>query len=73
MASEGKANVEIGHLTGLSQPSVLNWRPRYVQHGIDGVRDAPRPGRVPVIDELKVVAETLADSGKPPADLGISH
>lgn len=73
LASEGTANVEIGRLTGLSQPSVLKWRTRYAQHGIDGLKDAPRPGRVPVIDELAVVAETLADSGKPPDDLGISH
>ena len=73
LASEGTTNVEIGRLTGLSQPSVLKWRARYAQRGIDGLRVAPRPGRVPAIDELAVVAETLADSGKPPVDLGISH
>ena len=32
LASEGTANVEIGRLTGLSQPSVLKWRTRYAQH-----------------------------------------
>ena len=73
LASDGVANNEIGRLTGLSQPSVLKWRTRYVQHGIDGLNDIARPGRAPIIDELAVIAETLADSGKPPPDLGISH
>ena len=72
-ASEGVPNVEISHRVNLSRPSVLKWRNRYGEAGLDGLSDAPRPGRVPVIDELAVVAETLADSGKPPADLGISH
>jgi len=67
------ANVEISHRVNLSRPSILKWRNRYGETGLDGLSDAPRPGRVPVIDELAVVAETLADSGKPPAELGISH
>lgn len=73
LAADGLPNSEIGRLTGLSQPSVLKWRNRYTATGIAGLKDAPRPGRVPVIDELAVVTETLADSGKPPAELGISH
>lgn len=73
LASEGLPNIEIGRLTGLSRPSILKWRSRYAEQGLDGLRDAPRPGRVPVIDELAVVTETLADRGKPPAELGISH
>ena len=67
------ANIEIGRITGLTRPSILKWRSRYTELGVGGLQDAPRPGRVPVIDELKVVAETLADSRKPRADLGISH
>ena len=73
LASEGVPNVEIAHRVNLSRPSVLKWRNRYGELGIDGLKDAPRPGRAPVIDELAVVTETLADSGKPPAELGISH
>ena len=30
-------------------------------------------GRAPVIDEVEVLAETLADKGKPPAHLGVTH
>src|SRR5680860_178259 len=73
LASEGLPNIEIGRLTGLSRPSILKWRSRYAELGVDGLKDAPRPGRVPVIDELNVITETLAGSGKPPAELGISH
>lgn len=74
-ASERMPNVEIARRTGLSGPSVLKWRSRYTEAGIgvEGLWDAPRPGRAPVIDELAVVAETVADSGKPPVELGISH
>lgn len=73
LAAEGLPNIRIEERTGLSRPSVLKWRARYAELGIEGLRDAPRPGRAPVIDELAVIAETLADSGKPPAELGISH
>jgi len=73
LASDGVPNVEIGRRTGLSGPTVLKWRSRYAEAGVEGLKDAPRPGRVPVIDELAVITETLADSGKPPAELGISH
>ena len=73
LASAGVPNVEIGRRTGLSGPTVLKWRSRYAEAGVEGLKDAPRPGRVPVIDELVVITETLADGGKPPADLGISH
>ena len=38
-----------------------------------GLDDDPRPGRAPVIDEIAVLAETLADRGRPPAHLGVTH
>jgi hypothetical protein len=40
---------------------------RYEQSGVDGLDDDPRPGRAAVIDEVAVLAETLADKGRPPA------
>ena len=73
LASAGVPNVKIAHRANLSRPSVLKWRNRYGEAGLDGLKDSPRPGRAPVIDELSVISETLADSGKPPAELGISH
>ena len=59
--------------TATSRPTVLKWRGRYEQSGVDGLDDDPRPGRAAVIDEIAVLAETLADKGKPPAHLGVTH
>lgn len=73
LAADGVPNTEIAARTGSSRPTVLKWRGRYVESGIDGLADEPRPGREPVIDEVSVLAETLADKGKPPQHLGASH
>lgn len=63
LAADGVANTEIAERTGLSRPTVLKWRDRYARAGVDALVDLPRPGRVPEIDEVAVLAETLADKG----------
>jgi transposase len=73
LAADGVPNTEIARLTSTSRPTVLKWRGRYGESGVDGLDDDPRPGRVAVIDEVAVLAETLADKGKPPRDLGVTH
>lgn len=73
LAADGLPNTEIAVRIGISRPTVLKWRGRYRDSGIDGLDDDPRPGRVPVIDEIAVLAETLADKGRPPAQLGVTH
>ena len=73
LAAEGVANTDIAERTDTSRPTVLKWRGRYAQAGVEGLDDDPRPGRAPVIDEVAVLAETLADKGKPPAHLGVTH
>ena len=73
LAADGVANTDIADRTGTSRPTVLKWRGRYEQSGVDGLDDDPRPGRAAVIDEIAVLAETLADKGKPPAHLGVTH
>ena len=73
LAADGVANTDIADRTGASRPTVLKWRDRYEQSGVDGLDDDPRPGRAAVIDEIAVLAETLADKGKPPAHLGVTH
>ena len=60
------ANTDIADLTGPSRPTVLSWRGRYEQSGVDGLDHDPRPGRATVIDEVAVLAETLADNGNRP-------
>ena len=70
LAADGVPNTEIAERTSSSRPTVVKWRTRYVEAGIDGLGDLPRPGRAREIDEIEVLAETLADKGKPPAELG---
>src|SRR5437870_5249054 len=65
LAADGVPNTEIALRTGTSRPTVLKWRGRYGESGIDGLDDELRPGRAPVIDEVSVLAETLADKGRP--------
>jgi transposase len=73
LAADGVANTEIAARTGTSRPTVCKWRERYAASGMAGLGDLPRPGRAPVIDEVAVLAETLADKGKPPPELGVTH
>jgi transposase len=73
LAADGKPNAEVARMTGVSRPTVLAWRNRYERGGIAALEDEPRSGRPPQIDEVDVVVATLADEGRPPARLGITH
>jgi transposase len=73
LAADGLPNTEIAERMGVSRPTVLKWRDRYAAAGVEGLGDLPRPGRRPEIDEVAVLAETLADKGKPPSELGVTH
>ncbi|MGA9311270.1 MAG: helix-turn-helix domain-containing protein [Pseudonocardiaceae bacterium] len=73
MSAEGLTNTEIARRTGATRPTVISWRNRYAAAGISALGDLPRSGRPPVVDELEVVATTLADGGRPPTHLGASH
>jgi len=73
LAADGVPNTEIAQRLLTSRPTVLKWRGRYAEVGIEGLADLPRPGRQPQIDEIDVLAETLADKGKPPLELGVTH
>ncbi|MEW1979961.1 IS630 family transposase [Citricoccus sp. NPDC079358] len=73
LAADGELNIRIVELTGYSEPTVRRWRNRYAELGIEGLADAPRPGKPVVIDELALIADTLANDGVPPVELGISQ
>ena len=73
LAAEGLPNAEIARRTGTSRPTVVDWRARYDAGGIGALHDQPRSGRPPEIDEIEVVVATLADDGRPPARLGVTH
>ena len=73
LAAEGLPNAEIARRTGTSRPTVVGWRARYDAGGIAALADQPRSGRPPEIDEIDVVVATLADDGRPPQHLGVTH
>jgi transposase len=70
LAAEGMANTRIAELSDATVTTVLNWRGRYHNRGIAGLRDAPRPGRPRTLDHRQIVAETLKS---PPKKLGVTH
>ncbi|MGH3793782.1 MAG: helix-turn-helix domain-containing protein [Pseudonocardiaceae bacterium] len=73
LAADGVPNAEIARRTGSTRPTVLAWRSRYTTGGIEALGDKPRSGRPAEVDEIEVVATTLADDGRPPAHLGATH
>lgn len=67
-AADGRANHALAQELGVSRPTVLLWRGRFVERGLEGIlKDAPRPGRRPQISERKVEAIVNATlHAKPP-------
>src|SRR3954453_6473457 len=70
LAGGGVANSRVPELTDATVTTVLNWRGRYQQRGIAGLRDEPRPGRPRTLDHRQIVAEALKP---PPKKLGVTH
>ena len=73
LAADGMPNAQIARAAGVSRPTVIGWRDRYGSGGIKALEDEPRSGRPPRISEADVVVATLADDGRPPRRLGITH
>jgi transposase len=73
LAADGLPNARVARTVGVSRPTVVGWRDRYAAGGIRALQDEPRSGRPQVIDEIDVVVATLADDGRPPERLGITH
>jgi transposase len=73
LAADGLANAEIARRTGTSRPTVVGWRARYETGGVAALEDLPRSGRPVEVDEIAVVVATLADEGRPPQRLGVTH
>ena len=73
LAARGVANTDIAEQVGASRPTVLKWRDRYAELGIEALGDLPRSGRPGTVDEVAVLVATLAEDGRPPARLGVTH
>jgi len=62
MAGEGSCNTEIARMLLTTQQTVGKWRQRYIDHGLDGLLDEPRPGtsrKLSDKDVERVLALTL--------------
>lgn len=55
-AAEGMSNTDIAQALGLSRQTVGMWRLRYLQQGITGLYDEPRPGAPRSIKDEEVAA-----------------
>jgi transposase len=64
-AAEGAAHVAIAGELGVSVPTVLLWRRRFKERGLDGLADAPHPGR-PRTYGREVRERILAETLTPP-------
>lgn len=70
LAADGEANYVIAERVGVSRPTVNLWRARYVELGMAGLADEPRPGRPRQVDRAAILTATLVP---PPASLGVTH
>jgi transposase len=74
LAAEGVANSEIAERLGVSRPTVIAWRKRYMGEGLTGgLADRPRRGRPQTVRRdrrAEILATTLTP---PPPVLGVTH
>ena len=54
LTADGFAPSAIAEELGTSQPTVRKWRARYVEDGMAGLRNEPRPGRPRSLDDQRV-------------------
>jgi transposase len=69
-AADGEGTSDIAHRLGLSRPTVIKWRERYVAGGLDALTDQTRVGRPKHLDEGAIITATL---DTPPERLGVTH
>jgi transposase len=69
LAAAGTANRVIAERLGTCEDTARKWRRRYCEQGIEGLADAPRPGR-PRVFPACVVAEVKALACELPAASG---
>jgi len=70
LSGEGWGTTAVAERVGVSRPTVILWRNRYLDGGMDGLTDLPRPGRKSDTDEAAIVIRTLEP---PPEHLGVTH
>src|SRR3954462_15048641 len=68
--ADGAGTSATARMVGVSRPTVIKWRDRFLAHGLAGLDDRPRSGRPKTIDDAQIIAATLES---PPASLAVTH
>jgi len=68
--ADGAGTSQVARRVGVSRPTVIKWRDRFIAQGIAGLDDEPRAGRPKTVDDAAIIAATLEP---PPASLGVTH
>jgi transposase len=64
LAADGLSNNAVAERVGVNQATVVKWRKRFIERGVDGLVDEPRPGaprKISDADVEEVVVRTLED------------
>lgn len=67
LCADGLSNQEVAGEVGANRVTVGKWRQRFIQRGLDGLVDAPRPGaprRIGDEEIERVIARTLEETPK---------
>src|SRR3954453_14733702 len=68
--ADGAGTSATSRVVGVSRPTVIKWRDRFLARGLAGLNDEPRSGRPKTIDDAQIIAATLE---APPASLAVTH
>ena len=68
--ADGEGTSAAARRVGVSRPTVIKWRDRYLAHGVSGLEDEERSGRPKTIEDAAIIAATLEP---PPESLGVTH
>src|SRR4051794_15962057 len=68
--ADGAGTSATSRLVGVSRPTVIKWRDRFLSSGLLGLDDQRRSGRPKSIDDAAIIAATLE---APPKSLAVTH
>lgn len=68
LAADGLNNNVVADKVGCNQATVVKWRKRYVERGVDGLIDEPRPGAPRTISDEAVEAVVVRTLEETPTD-----